>query len=77
MTKAEEEMKEIISDLLREIEEHAFRRYQETDACDVIRKWAKETATVHSFEHAEALHKAMRRAVDWHKAIAHLPEIQK
>lgn len=77
MTKAEEEMKEIISDLLQEIEQHAFRRYQETDACDVVKKWAKETATVHSSEHAEALHKAMRRAVAWHNAIANLPVIQK
>ena len=76
MTKAEE-MEEIISDLLQEIEQHAFRRYQETDARKVVKKWAKEMATVHSFEHAEALHRAMRRAVAWHKAIAHLPEIQK
>jgi hypothetical protein len=76
MAKAEEEMKEIISELLEGIEEHAFLRYQETDASKVMKKWAKEMTTVRSYEYAEAIHKAMRRAVRWHEAVANLPKTQ-
>jgi hypothetical protein len=74
--KHEMEMTEIISDLLQEIEEYAYIRYQETDASEVMEKWAKEMTTVRSYEYAEAIHKAMRRAVRWHEAVPNLPKTQ-